>query len=327
MAIAAIKKVTSAGVTLATSTDNQVATVTGANALTGESNLTFDGTDLAVGNAAPSSYIDSVHGVIVGDTSDATSEIVVATSTSGVGEVNFTDTADTTNQGQILYDHTSNFMSFDTNGSERMRIDTNGRLFIGTTGGNSEKVTILQDTNGWSTLKLNHTGTSLPYGLLVDISAASPDNNNQFFFHGEDSTTSRIYIYSDGDLQNHDNSYGGISDERLKQDIVDASSQWDDIKNLRVRKYKFISDVEAYGAEAVSHIGVIAQETELVSPGLVQHHVSDAVLDDDGNEVQPAVDEYSVQYSVLYMKAVKALQEAMARIETLEAQVAALQGA
>ena len=48
MAIAAIKKVTSAGVTLATSTDNQVATVTGANALTGESNLTFDGTDLIV---------------------------------------------------------------------------------------------------------------------------------------------------------------------------------------------------------------------------------------------------------------------------------------
>ena len=48
MAIAAIKKVTSAGVTLATSTNNQVATVTGANALTGESNLTFDGSRLDV---------------------------------------------------------------------------------------------------------------------------------------------------------------------------------------------------------------------------------------------------------------------------------------
>ena len=33
-----------------------------------------------------------------------------------------------------------------------------------------------------------------------------------------------------------------------------------------------------------------------------------------------------VKYSVLYMKAVKALQEAMTRIETLEAKVAKLEG-
>ena len=34
----------------------------------------------------------------------------------------------------------------------------------------------------------------------------------------------------------------------------------------------------------------------------------------------------SIKYSVLYMKAVKALQEAMTRIETLEAKVAKLEG-
>ena len=34
----------------------------------------------------------------------------------------------------------------------------------------------------------------------------------------------------------------------------------------------------------------------------------------------------SVKYSILYMKAVKALQEAMTRIETLETKVAALEG-
>jgi len=33
-----------------------------------------------------------------------------------------------------------------------------------------------------------------------------------------------------------------------------------------------------------------------------------------------------VKYSVLYMKAIKALQEAMARIETLETKVTALEG-
>ena len=35
----------------------------------------------------------------------------------------------------------------------------------------------------------------------------------------------------------------------------------------------------------------------------------------------------AVKYSVLYMKAIKALQEAVTRIETLEAEVAALKGA
>ena len=34
----------------------------------------------------------------------------------------------------------------------------------------------------------------------------------------------------------------------------------------------------------------------------------------------------TVKYSVLYMKAIKALQEAQARIETLETKVAALEG-
>ena len=34
----------------------------------------------------------------------------------------------------------------------------------------------------------------------------------------------------------------------------------------------------------------------------------------------------TVNYSILYMKAVKALQEAMTRIETLEAEVAKLKG-
>jgi hypothetical protein len=53
--------------------------------------------------------------------------------------------------------------------------------------------------------------------------------------------------------------------------------------------------------------GVVAQELEQVCPGLV----------DDG-EIK------TVKSSILLMKAAKALQEAMARIEQLEADMAAL---
>ena len=43
------------------------------------------------------------------------------------------------------------------------------------------------------------------------------------------------------------------------------------------------------------------------------------------NEEDPDDDLKSVKYSILYMKAIKALQEAMERIETLEAKVTALE--
>ena len=63
-------------------------------------------------------------------------------------------------------------------------------------------------------------------------------------------------------------------------------------------------------------IGVVAQELETISPGLVKEVYENG---NDGNKVK------AVKYSVLYMKAIKALQEAMAKIETLETKVAALE--
>jgi hypothetical protein len=119
----------------------------------------------------------------------------------------------------------------------------------------------------------------------------------------------QVVVYGDGDLENTNNRYTGFSDIRLKQNIEDSGSQWDDIKNVRVRKYELISDPSR------RQIGVIAQELELTSPGLVVERGDDTT----GEKHK------SVAYSVLYMKAVKALQEAMERIEALEAKVAALE--
>ena len=102
---------------------------------------------------------------------------------------------------------------------------------------------------------------------------------------------------------------------KLKQDIVDANSQWNDIKEVRVRKYRFKNS-----PNSPLQIGVVAQEIETVSPGLVDES---ADYDQEGNKLETTTK--SVKYSILYMKAVKALQEAMERIETLEAKVNALE--
>ena len=93
------------------------------------------------------------------------------------------------------------------------------------------------------------------------------------------------------------------SDERVKSDIVDASSQWSDIKDLRLCNYTM-------NATGDRHLGVIAQETALVSPGLVKD-ISEEL---DGSLL-------AVNKSGLMMKMMGALQEAMQRIEELEAKV------
>lgn len=155
------------------------------------------------------------------------------------------------------------------------------------------------------------------------IQGKSGSSGNTFQVYKE--TTLNFAVNVNGNVTNTNNSYGAISDIKLKQDIVDASSQWDDIQALQVRNFKFKTEVAEDGDNAKSYLGLIAQEAELISPNLIET-VNDQTLDSEGEPVNTGTTTKQVKYSVLYMKAVKALQEAMTRIETLEAKVAALEG-
>ena len=226
---------------------------------------------------------------------------------------------------RIYQQEANNALVFDNNGSERMRIRSDGYSHWSNNTTDSEYYgqttahMFHQDTGSRVIAIFENSGNSAPSGILIDFTDNSPDNNSAYFMKGQDSSANRFYIWSDGDLDNHDNSYGAISDEKLKQDVVDAGSQWDDLKNLRVRKFKFKEDVAAYGDEAKTLIGLVAQEAETVCPGLVKDNPD---LDEEGNDLGTVTK--SVRYSVLYMKAIKALQEAQTRIETLESQHADL---
>ena len=187
-----------------------------------------------------------------------------------------------------------------------------------------------------------------PYGSNIRFTDQSPDNRTSTFLVANDATTSRCVIYSDGDIENHDNSYGAFSDERIKQDIRDSNSQWDDIKALKIRNYKKKDDVRQYGDKAWEQIGVIAQEIEAAGMDKLIRHADPSAADiisssefgtlyEDGDDIPEGkkigdvkeVKEQvkAVKYSILYMKAIKALQEAMAKIETLETKVKALEDA
>ena len=175
--------------------------------------------------------------------------------------------------------------------------------------------------NGTLTERVRFEQRGIVYGYSEDAGVIQGLSNGAGtifrFFSGRHSATgangtgSESYrVWSNGNVQNTNNSYGSISDIKLKENIVDASSQWDDLKAIQVRKYNF---KEETGNQTHTQLGVVAQEIELVSPGLVSESPD---TDEAGNDLGTTTK--SVNYSVLYMKAVKALQEAMDRIETLE---------
>jgi hypothetical protein len=189
--------------------------------------------------------------------------------------------------GRLVFSTTADGASSTT---ERMRIDNLGRIF---------------------TYNANAGNNSL---TVASAAAAGTAVANFIGAHGAtgvNTGTSSFIVWTNGNVQNTNNSYTAISDIKLKENIVDANSQWDDIKALQVRNYNL--------KEGQTHrqIGLIAQEVEPLSPGLVYESPD---RDEDGNDLGTVTK--SVNYSVLYMKAVKALQEAMERIETLEGMVA-----
>jgi len=197
--------------------------------------------------------------------------------------------------------------------------DMPGRLIFSTTADGASSPT--------ERMRIDNTGTHNMYSINDTIYARTNRGAGTSYvtFAGVHSATSTTngtascYIYSNGNIQNTNGSYTTLSDVKLKENIVDAGSQWDDLKAIQIRNWNF---KEETGHETHRQIGPIAQELEQVCPGLVFETPD---RDADGNETGEVTK--GVNQSVLYMKAVKALQEAMERIEALEAKVAALEAA
>ena len=92
-------------------------------------------------NGSEKLRIDSSGRVGIGETNPVSKLVIkntssndgirVISSTTGEGFVLFGDTADS-NTGGIVYSHTNDALEFNVNNSERMRIDSSGRLLVGT---------------------------------------------------------------------------------------------------------------------------------------------------------------------------------------------------
>ena len=132
--------------------------------------------------------------------------------------------------------------------------------------------------------------------------------------------------------------YNTSSDYRLKENIVDLDNAIERVKQIPVRRFSFIVEPD------VTVDGFLAHEVADTVPEAItgtkdamkteEYEVTPKVLDEDDNVVTQAVmgtrevpDYQGIDQSKLVPLLTAALQEAVTRIETLEAEVAALKGA
>ena len=254
--------------------------------------------NVGIGESDPSGYWSQADNLVLGGTGN--DGITIKSTSVGNGRLVFTDTKSSTaglnDGGMIAYSHDSDLMTFQTDGAERMRIDSSGNLLVGTT------------TNPTSAkLNVNAT-TSKTTGLIPYIATVASSSTCGILITSNSTAERFAVVFENGSgsqtvgsisLSGSSTSYNTSSDQRLKENITDApAGNVDDIK-VRSFDWKIDGSHQDYG--------MVAQELEAVAP----YAVSKGQTEDDM---------WSVDYSKLVPMLIKEIQD-------LKAEVAALKGA
>lgn len=183
----------------------------------------------------------------------------------------------------------SNDLVLITDGSEAMRIDSSGVLLIGTT----------SFTSGGGGIKFGGVGDR-------DLSADGTGAIQQLGFHNPNGEVGSIFTSGNA------TTFSTASDYRIKENVADMTGAIARVKQLAPKRFNFITDADT------TLDGFLAHEAQAVVPEAVIGTHNE--VDDDGNAVMQGIDQ-----SKLVPLLTGALKEAIAKIETLETKVAALE--
>ena len=266
----------------------------------GTTRVTVDSSGfLGVGTTSPSSFNADGRNLVVG-TGSGGQGLSIYSANNNYGNIYFADgTSDGSyNAGGILYNHSSNFMRFDTAAGEKMRIDSNGHIGLSPNG-------IDPSSTGGITVRQSDPATAGPVMSFNTIPA------NQGFTEFRSSGTQ---IGSIGKSGTTGVSYYSASDYRLKEN---ESLIIDGITRLKILKpYRF-----NWKADASTKVdGFFAHE---VTPAVPEAITGEKDAVDSNND--PIIQQ--IDQSKLIPLLTAALQEAVAKIEVLETKVAALEAA
>ena len=250
--------------------------------------------NVGINNTSPGNYASDGRNLVVGSGS-GTNGLTIASGQSNSGNIYFADgtSGSSLYTGTITYYHASNYMGFWTDAQERMRLTNNGNLTINST--NVLGVGILSfpfygQTQNGLVIKSTWNGNNASYVVIR--------NHSDTTIGSITATTSAT-------------SYNTSSDYRLKENVVDISDGITRVKQLQPKRFNFIADADT------TVDGFLAHEAQTVVPEAVTGTHNE--VDEDGNAVMQGIDQ-----SKLVPLLTAALQEAIAKIETLESEVAAL---
>ena len=201
--------------------------------------------------------------------------------------------------------------------SEKLRIDSSGKVIVS------------------STTYTNHNSAqflAVGDGITAPMTTLAPTtlSYTNIFFRNPNGNVGSITTNGTA------TSYSTSSDYRLKENVVDIADGITRVKQLQPKRFNFITD------NTTTVDGFIAHEAQVVVPEAVigtkdatkeeEYEVTPAVLNDDGEQITPAVmgtrtvpDHQGIDQSKFVPLLTAALQEAIAKIETLETQNASLE--
>jgi hypothetical protein len=172
-----------------------------------------------------------------------------------------------------------------------MRISSAGNLLVGRTG-----------ADGAALIQAPASSTVPSYGSATGVATEV----THFEFRNSNGLVGTISTSASA------TAYNTSSDYRLKENVVPLTGAIDRVSQLQVHRFNFIADPDT------TVDGFIAHEAQAVVPECATG-IKDEV-DADGNPVYQGIDQ-----SKLVPLLTAALQEAITKIETLEAKVAVLE--
>jgi hypothetical protein len=256
--------------------------------------------------------IDYSGNVGIGTSPSYKLDVAGIVNTSNYYNINANTSAPSVDAG--IYRPANGTLGFVANAAERMRIDSSGNLLVGTTTQTGRLA--IQQTDAGSPVARIYASSSTFADNAVIVTADRNTTNNSFYFYSAYNNTAAAYkfrVADSGNVTNTNNSYGAISDLKLKENIVDATPKLAQLNQVRVVNYNFIGSEE-------KQLGVIAQELEQIFPNMVEQSPD---YDKDGNDLGTTTK--SVKYSVFVPMLIKAIQEQQALITALTARITALE--
>ena len=280
-------------------------TDTGATAGFRKTRLNRDGDSFAIKTRSSlDTLISTDYGITLG-ASGATEHIwqIANTEKARLDSSGLTVVDDLTISDKIIHDGDTNTairfpavdtVTVETNGTERMRINSTGFVFIGSTGTSP------------NTANLNLICSSSVASISSDVSGGSNSLRTHFVFSNGNGVVGSITTNGSA------TAYVTSSDYRLKENITLLDGAIARLNQLPVHRFNFIADPDTVVD------GFIAHEAAAVVPESVTGEKDEE--DENGNPVYQGIDQ-----SKLVPLLTAALQEAIAKIEALEARITALE--